>query len=164
MPERTSLDELDFAILSQLQEDGRKSFSEIGKELGVAANTIGYRVARLVEAGTLHFYGRVNPLHAGLDAYAEIHISVEPSKRLEAVVQEISEYPEVSFLVMTAGEYELIVEVMCRDNQHLTDLLNQRLRKIPGIQKTKTIVILDVIKFRQPDLKTLRAGVGGEGS
>ncbi len=151
-----SLDDLDFAILSQLQEDGRRPFSEIARNLDVAVNTVRNRIARMVENGTLNFVGRVNPLHAGFHAYASIFVRVEPSRLVEEVAQQLAEFPEVSFVCMAAGDFDLWMDVMCRDNQHLTELLTERLQKIPGVVATKTVFILKVFKYGQPDLNTLR--------
>jgi len=159
-----ALDDLDFAILSQLRENGRKPFSEIARNLDVAVNTVRNRVARMVENGTLNFVGRVNPLHAGFHAYASIFVRVEPSNLVEEVAQKLADFPEVSFVCMAAGDFDLWMDVMCRDNQHLTELLTNRLQKIPGVVTTKTVFILKVFKYGQPDLKTLRQEKGADTS
>ena len=150
------LDELDFAILTQLQKNGRKSFSDIARDLNVAVNTVRNRVARMVENGTLTIIGRVNPLHAGFQAYASIFIAVEPSTRIDEVAHRLSEFPETSFVCMTSGDFDLWIDVMCLDNNHLTELLTHRVQTIPGVVKTKTIFILKVYKYGQPDLGALR--------
>ena len=148
---RANLDETDFAILSLLQEDGRMSFTDIAKELNVAANTIRYRVTKLIEAGTLHFYAFVNPLDLDFNAISEIQISITPSRLIETVGKKIAEMDEVSFVVMATGEADLLIEVNCQDAHHLRDVL-ARLHLIEGIEKTKTSTYLKVLKWHQPDL------------
>ena len=149
------LDELDFAILSQLQEDGRMSFTVIAKKLKVSIGTIRTRFNKLIEEGTINIIGRVNPDKVGFRSYAHIAVYVRPATLKEKVAQKISKLPEVSFLAMTSGEYDLEVDVMCRDNEHLVQLVDQ-LSKIEGVHQTKTTIYFKVYKYAQPDLKLLR--------
>lgn len=150
-----NLDEMDFAILSLLQKDGRMSFTDIAKELDVAANTIRYRITKLIETVSLHFFAFVNPLELNFNAISEIQISISPSKLAEQAGQKIAELEEVSFVVMTTGEVDLLVEVNCQDTQHLRDVLN-RLHQIEGVEKTKIYTYLKVFKWHQPDLGKIR--------
>lgn len=154
-PLSKNMDELDFSILSLLQKDGRMSFSDIAKELNVASNTIRYRITKLLETGTLHFYAFVNPLDLNFNAISEIQISISPSRLIEQVGQKIAEMEEVSFVVMATGEADLLVEVNCQDTQHLRDVL-ARLHLIEGVEKTKTCTYLKVFKWHQPDLGKIR--------
>jgi Lrp/AsnC family transcriptional regulator for asnA, asnC and gidA len=147
-------DELDFAILAHLQNDGRKSFTDIAKELDIATNTVRNRVNRMVKENIMTIIARVHPYHAGFDAFADIRVSVEPSNLIETVASKISEFPEVSFVAMLSGEYDLILEVMCRDNQHLSEFV-EKIHQIEGVSNTTTMIILKVFKFEQPDLRAL---------
>jgi Lrp/AsnC family transcriptional regulator for asnA, asnC and gidA len=147
-----SLDPIDFAILKQLQKDGRRSFTEIAEELNVSIGTIRKRVNKLIDERTLEIVGRVAPEKVGFHVYAHIFISIRPANLIESVAQEIAALSEVSFVAMTSGEYELEVNVMCRDNDHLVQLMNTHLHKIEGIQKTQTNMYLKVFKIAQPDL------------
>jgi Lrp/AsnC family transcriptional regulator for asnA, asnC and gidA len=149
------LDDLDFAILSQLQEDGRMSFTVIAEKLNVSIGTIRTRFNKLIEEGTINIIGRVNPDKVGFRSYAHIAVYVRPATLKEKVAQKISKLPEVSFLAMTSGEYDLEVDVMCRDNEHLVQLVDQ-LSKIEGVHQTKTTIYFKVYKYAQPDLKLLR--------
>lgn len=149
------LDRLDYAILSRLQEDGRKSFSDIAKELDIAVNTVRYRISKLVESETLHFYAFVNPLHLDFDAISEIQIKVSPPRLVEQAASVISELTEVSFVVMVMGEFDLLVEVNCQDNNHLVDLLG-RIAEVDGVVDTRTCTYLKVFKWHQPDLGKIR--------
>ncbi|MCB0035147.1 MAG: Lrp/AsnC family transcriptional regulator [Anaerolineales bacterium] len=145
------MDDLDFAILNHLQEDGRKPFTEIAKALGVTEGTIRNRVAKLTADETLKVIGLVDPHHIGFDTPALISVSVQPGL-LDDAVAAISKFPEVSYLLLVAGEYDLMVEVMCRDRSHLTELVTGRLHKVPGVTDTRTTFILHIYNVVQPDL------------
>jgi Lrp/AsnC family transcriptional regulator for asnA, asnC and gidA len=148
-------DELDFAILSFLQKDGRMSFTVIAEKLHVSIGTIRTRFNKLIEDGTINIIGRVNPDKVGFRSYAHIAVFVRPATLKEAVAQQILQYPEVSFLAMTSGDYDLEVDVMCRDNDHLVNFVNQ-LSNIEGVNQTKTTIYFKVYKYAQPDLNLLK--------
>lgn len=154
--ENYSLDDVDFAILSHLQNDGRKSFTDIAQALGISLGTVRNRVAKMVEQEQVSFIARVNPNRIGFNAYANIHISVRPSLLIEQVANEIATYPEVSYLAMVSGEYELEVDVACRDNNHLTNLIADRIHKIEGVVSTTTLMVLRIYKIDQVDLNLVR--------
>ena len=148
-------DELDFAILSYLQKDGRMSFTVIAEKLGVSIGTIRTRFNKLIGEGTISIIGRVDPDKVGFRSYAHIAVFVRPATLKEKVAQQISGMPEVSFLAMTSGDYDLEVDVMCRDNDHLVAFVNE-LSKIKGVHQTKTTIYFKVYKYAQPDLQLLK--------
>lgn len=150
-----TLDKLDFDILSYLQEDGRMSFTVIAEKLHVSIGTIRTRFNKLIEEGTVSIIGRVDPDKVGFRCYAHIAVYVRPATLKEKIAQKISKLPEVSFLAMTSGDYDLEVDVMCRDNNHLVDFVND-ISKIPGVHQTKTTIYFKVYKYAQPDLKLLK--------
>src|SRR5574341_284232 len=148
----TSLDALDFAILSQLQDDGRRSYTDIARSLGVSVGTVRNRITRMVEDETVRFICRPYAYRLGFHTPANIKVSVRPSSLIEEVAAEIAAFPEVYYLALVAGEYDLDVDVMCRDQQHLSNLIVDRLQKIPGVDGTRTSVILKTYKLSLPDL------------
>ncbi len=150
-----SLDELDFSILSYLQQDGRMSFTVIAEKLGVSIGTIRTRFNKLIEDGTISIIGRVDPDKVGFRSYAHIAVFVRPATLKEQVAQQIMTMPEVSFLAMTSGDYDLEVDVMCRDNDHLVKFVNE-LSNINGVNQTKTTIYFKVYKYAQPDLNLLK--------
>ena len=155
-PEETHvLDRLDFEILSFLQEDGRMSFTVIADKLGVSIGTVRTRFNKLIEDGTVNIIGRVNPDKVGFRSYAHIAVYVRPATLKDKVAQKIVKMPEVSFLAMTSGDYDLEVDVMCRDNNHLVDFVNNS-SKVEGVYQTKTTMYFKVYKYAQPDLKLLK--------
>ncbi|MFT3681309.1 MAG: Lrp/AsnC family transcriptional regulator [Ferruginibacter sp.] len=153
--EHSSLDDLDFSILSFLQNDGRMSFTVIAEKLNVSIGTIRTRFNKLIDDGTINIIGRVNPDKVGFRSYAHIAVYVRPATLKEKVAQTISKLPEVSFLAMTSGDYDLEVDVMCRDNDHLVQFVNE-LSNINGVNQTKTTIYFKVYKYAQPDLDLLK--------
>ncbi len=149
-----TLDDLDFSILSCLQKDGRESFTVMAEKLNVSVGTIRTRVNKLIEDGTVNIIGRVNPDKVGFRSYAHIAIYVRPATLKEQVVSKILTLPEVSFLAGTSGDYDLEVDVMCRDNDHLVSFINN-ISGIEGIYQTNTTIYFKVYKYAQPDLDLL---------
>ncbi|MBD2700966.1 Lrp/AsnC family transcriptional regulator [Spirosoma sp. BT702] len=150
-----TLDELDFAILGQLQQDGRRSFTEMAEQLGVSVSTIRTRASKLIEDKTIQIVGRVNTQKVGFRAYVHIKIAVRPAKLIASVAQQLQEFREVSFLAITSGDFDLQVDVMCRDNDHLLEILNDRIPQIEGVYQTKTDMYFKILKYAQPDLNLL---------
>lgn len=151
----TGLDELDFAILTYLQQDGRMSFTVIADKLKVSIGTVRTRFNKLIEEGTINIIGRVDPEKVGFRSYAHIAVYVRPATLKEKVAQKISKMSEVSFLAMTSGDYDLEVDVMCRDNDHLVEFVN-KISGIEGVHQTKTTIYFKVYKYAQPDLNLLK--------
>ncbi len=150
-----TLDQLDFQILSFLQKDGRMSFTVIAEKLNVSIGTVRTRFNKMIEEGTVNIIGRVNPDKVGFNCYAHIAVFVRPATLKEKVAHKIAKLPEVSFLAMTSGDYDLEVDAMCRDNNHLVDFVND-ISKIEGVNQTKTTIYFKVYKYAQPDLKLLK--------
>ena len=131
------------------------SFTVIAEKLGVSIGTIRTRFNKLIEDGTINIIGRVDPDKVGFRSYAHIAVYVRPATLKEKVAQEIMKMPEVSFLAMTSGDYDLEVDVMCRDNDHLVKFVNE-LSNINGVNQTKTTIYFKVYKYAQPDLNLLK--------
>lgn len=140
------MDNLDLEIISHLRSDGRKPFTEIASALDVSEGTIRNRLSRLIEDKVFQIVGLADPYKLGQDAPAIIGISVVPAE-MEAVAAELVIHSEVSYLVAVSGEYDLLVEVMCKDREHLSEFLNETVRKIPGISRTQTYFILHTYKM-----------------
>ncbi len=148
------MDEIDLQILEMLQTDGRTPFTTIAKQTGVSESTIRARYASLVESGIVQTIAVVDPFSVGYNAPALIGISTE-SGTINAVADTLEQMPEVSYLVLTLGGYDLVVEVFCRDRDHLTNLITDQIQNIPGIRTTETLVIGKIFKlsfFWQPEI------------
>lgn len=140
------LDMLDSQIIGHLQQDGRKPFTDIARALNISEGTVRNRVNRLVQANILQVVGMVDPYQLGFDAPALVGVSVSPPD-IDRAAAEIAELPEVSYLIMVSGDFDLYVEVMCRDRDHLARFLNENLRQVPGVQRTETFLILKTYKL-----------------
>ena len=152
------LDELDLAILAQLQDDGRKSYTEIAKALGVSVGTVRNRITRLSEERIVKFICRPDAYRVGFHTPANIKVTIRPSSLIEQAVQEIMVFPEVYYLALVAGEFDLDIDVMCRDQEHLSSLISDRLHKVPGVYATSTHIILRTYKLSVPDLSLVTDG------
>jgi len=153
------MDELDLLILEALQEDGRMPFTQIARRAGVSESTIRARYASLVESGTVQTISVIDPFAVGYEAPALIGVRVEPG-HIDAAAEAIRRIPEVSYLVMTLGRYDLLVEVFCRDLPHLTDLIAGHIQTAPGVRATETLVIGKIYKLSFFWSPRLEAGDG----
>lgn len=154
------MDNLDLLILNALQEDGRTPFTQIAKKVGVAESTIRSRYASLVERGVVQTIAVIDPFSMGYNAPALIGISIEPGE-IDSVAHTLEKLPEVTYLVLTLGGYDLVVEVFCRDREHLTHLITNQIQPIPGIRATDTLVIGKIFKlsfFWKPEISSLTKG------
>ena len=139
-PQESMLDELDLFILHTMQDDGRIPFSSIAKQAKVSESTIRSRYLKMADRGLVRTIASVDPYALGFQAPALIGVTVEPGTADE-VAQNLVQISEVSYLVMTLGSYDLVVEVFCYDLHHLTVLLLQKIQPIPGILNTETLMI-----------------------
>lgn len=121
-------------------------FTEIAKELGVAEGTVRNRVAKLQENQTLQILGMLDPHQLGYEAPAIIGLSIRPPL-LEEAAEAIALLPEVSYLIMVSGGFDLLVEVMCQNRQSLAAFIRETLQNIVGVQRTETFMILHTYKM-----------------
>ncbi len=140
------LDKTDREIITHLQYDGRMPFTDIAAELGISEGAVRRRVKRLLENKMLQIVGVVEPQFLDLNAAGMIGIVVQAGQ-VEAVAQQIARFPEVSYLFMASGEFDLFVEVYCKDKEHFVSFLNQNLQQVPGVQRTETFMILKMYKL-----------------
>jgi len=136
---------LDKRIIEHLQTDGRRPFTQIALDLGVSEAAVRARTNRLIERGILQVVGVTDPLKLGFHQMAMIGIRCQ-SDRLVAVAEELAAMPEVDYVVITAGTYDLLVETVCEDNEALLRFLAERLRAIEGVRETETFVYLRLVK------------------
>ena len=136
---------LDKRIIEHLQQDGRRPFTQIASDLGVSEAAVRARTNRLVERGVLQVVGVTDPLRLGFQQMAMIGIRCESDKLVE-VSEQIAEMPEVDYVVITAGSYDLLIETVCEDNEALLLFLAEKLRRIDGVRDTETFVYLRMVK------------------
>jgi len=138
------LDETSKRIIEQLQEDGRRPYAAIGKAVGLSEAAVRQRVQRLLDAGVMQIVAVTDPLQVGFARQAMIGVKVEGD--IGTVADQLAEMAEVDYVVVTAGSYDLLVEVVCEDDDHLLDLLTRRIRALPGVRSTETFVYLKLRK------------------
>ena len=153
--EKMTLDGLDLAILSQLQEDGRKAFTDIGNSLGVTSSTVKNRYRRLERRGFLVVRGSVDPYLVGFKAPVIMLVKVKATF-LEQAAAAIAAFPEVDFVAITTGAYDLDLTVSCRDYEHFLRFINTKIHAVEGVVDTRTKMILRVVKNRQANVTLLQ--------
>jgi Lrp/AsnC family transcriptional regulator, regulator for asnA, asnC and gidA len=137
------LDSVDRQIIEALQKNGRESFRRIASEVGVSEATVRARYGRLCEENILQVTGVTNPLGLGFDAMAMVGIRTAGAP--EPVADEIARWDEAGYVVVTAGQYDILVELVCADRRQLLDLTN-RLRSLDGIVSTESFLYLALWK------------------
>lgn len=149
-----SLDELDRRIINHLQEDGRRPYTDIAHLLEVSETTVRKRVNRLINAGAMQIVAAVDPLALGY-VRAEVGIRVSgPSIR--KVSHKLEAVPEVSYIQIVLGAYDLSISVTCRSNDHLLQVMDGTILAIPGVEKVEAFTVLEVTKdvYRWPTAST----------
>lgn len=150
------LDDLDLKIAETLLKDGRKSFTEIADELHVSVGTVRNRYNYLVDENILTIVGRVNPEKIGFHTYAQVYVKVRPSEKVMSVAKQLEKIPELSFLAMISGSNDLELNLMCRDHDHLLDVMSKKVLNISGVSETSVNVYFKVFKYAQPELDLLK--------
>jgi Lrp/AsnC family transcriptional regulator for asnA, asnC and gidA len=150
-----NLDSLDYSILSALTLDGRKSFSDLSEEFKVSVGTIRNRYNRLIDTGILHIIGWTDPPKAGFNAYARVMIDVKPSQLIREIADKLLLIKEVSFIALTSGKFDLEINILCKDNKQLLDIMNNQIHSMEGVFETNTTVYFEVLKWASHDVGNL---------
>ena len=138
------LDDLSKAIIEQLQSDGRRSYAEIGKAVGLSEAAVRQRVQKLTDAGVMQVVAVTDPMQLGF--YRQAMIGLTVTGDTTAVARELGRIPAVDYVVLTAGSFDILAEVVCENDDDLIDLLNKRIRAIEGVRSTETFVYLRLEK------------------
>jgi Lrp/AsnC family transcriptional regulator for asnA, asnC and gidA len=141
------LDEVDHAIISELQIDGRVSFQELAEKIGVPYQTTRRRARHLLESGVVRPQVLTNRLVEGSAVIAGVNLRT--SGPIPAIAKELAKLDEVEIAVLTTGSFDLMLEVACRDRQHLANLVGEVLPSIKGVVSTETNIYLRVVKLPQ---------------
>ncbi len=138
------LDDLSKAIIEQLQTDGRRSYAEIGKAVGLSEAAVRQRVQKLTESGVMQVVAVTDPMQLGF--YRQAMIGLTVTGDTTAVAEELGKLSAVDYVVLTAGSFDILAEVVCENDDDLIDLLNKRIRAIEGVRSTETFVYLRLQK------------------
>lgn len=141
------LDETSKKVIEQLREDGRRPYATIGKAVGLSEAAVRQRVQRLLDVGAIRIVAVTDPLHVGLSRRAMIGLRIEGDLNVTADL--LTDLPEVDYVAVTAGSFDLLAEVICEDDDHLLELLSQQIRTLPGVRGAEVFVYLKLRK--RPD-------------
>ncbi len=145
MPEpATELDDTDKAIIRLLQVDGRAPYSKLGPQVGLSQAAVRQRVQRLTDRGVMQVVAVTDPVTLGFDIQAMVAISVLGDVR--QVASALEHLAEVAYVVITTGRFDLLIEVVCTDQQHLLALVNDHVRAIQGVSKTEVFTYMSLVK------------------
>jgi Lrp/AsnC family transcriptional regulator for asnA, asnC and gidA len=134
------LDALDEAIVALLQEDGRRSYGEIGKAVGLSEAAARQRVNRLRESGVMRIVAITDPLQLGRGVVATIGVRVTGDTR--RVAAQLADVEQIEYVVLTAGSFDLILELVCETEDELLSVINEAIRGIDGVRETETFMHL----------------------
>jgi Lrp/AsnC family transcriptional regulator for asnA, asnC and gidA len=139
-------DQIDRQIVEHLQVDGRMSFREIARHLGVAEGTVRTRAKRLMDSGALRVLAVPDPFQLGYEVLAQIFLKMEPGTT-EAAIETLVEWPDVVYVATTVGRADISIEIVCRGHGELRDLVVDRIPAIRGVLGLETLIELSVHKF-----------------
>lgn len=139
----SNLDDVDRAIIERLQDDGRMPYTRLGTAVGLSEAAVRQRVQRLIDTGTLQIVAVTDPLQLGFRRMAMVGIRAEGDT--SEIAAKLEAFPDIDYLVMTAGSFDLMAEVVVEDDAGLLELGN-RIRGVPGVRSTETFIYLGVVK------------------
>ncbi len=139
-----ALDDVDKRIIEQLQQDGRRPYTQIAPAVGLSEAAVRQRVQRLIDSGVMQIVGVTDPKMVGYGRQAMIGLSVEGDTR--KIADAVAALDEVVYVVLTAGSLDILVEVVVKDDEGLLDLLNNKIRTIEGVRDTETFMYLRIHK------------------
>jgi Lrp/AsnC family transcriptional regulator for asnA, asnC and gidA len=137
------LDDVSRAIIEQLQEDGRRPYARIAEAVGLSEAAVRQRVQRLLDAGIMQIVGVTDPLQVGFARQAMVGIRTRGDTRKAA--DALAAFDEVDYVVVTAGSFDVLVEVVCEDDDRLLDTIS-RIRDVDGVVSTETFLYLGLRK------------------
>lgn len=141
---RGQLDELSKLIIEQLQQDGRRSYAAIARAVGLSEAATRQRVQKLIDEGVVQIVAITDPAAIGFHRMALLGIKVEGDIR--GVADKLAGVPEAEYVVVCAGQFDLLVELLCEDNDHLLHTIDESVRTIPGVRSAEVFVYLKIAK------------------
>jgi Lrp/AsnC family transcriptional regulator for asnA, asnC and gidA len=143
-PRAVVLDDVSKAIIEQLQIDGRKSYSDIGRAVELSEAAVRQRVQRLTESGVMQIVAVTDPMQLGF--YRQAMIGIKTIGDSREIADAIAAVDAVEYVVLTAGSFDMLAEVVCEDDNSLLELLNGSIRSIPGVVETEIFTYLQLKK------------------
>jgi Lrp/AsnC family transcriptional regulator for asnA, asnC and gidA len=139
-----TVDEVGKRLIEELQHDGRRSYAALAKTVGLSEAAVRQRVQRMVDSGLMQVVAVTDPLQVGFHRQAMIGLRVEGD--LVRVADELAKIDEVDYVVITAGSFDILLELVCEDDDHLLRVLTEGIRALPGVRDTETFVYLKLAK------------------
>ena len=140
----SGVDDVGKRLIEELQQDGRRSYAALAKTVGLSEAAVRQRVQRMVDSGLMQVVAVTDPLQVGFHRQAMIGLRVEGD--LVRVADELAKIDEVDYVVITAGSFDILLELVCEDDDHLLRVLSERVRVLPGVRATETFVYLKLAK------------------
>lgn len=141
---RVTIDDTDKAVIEALQHDGRLPYTKLAAIVGLSEAAVRQRLQRLIDNGVVQVVAVTDPLTLGFRRMAMVGITVEGDAR--GVADTLSAMPEIDYVVMVAGSFDLLIEVVCESDDDLLVLLNEKIRAIPGVRTTESFTYLHLSK------------------
>jgi Lrp/AsnC family transcriptional regulator for asnA, asnC and gidA len=143
-PRAIALDDVSKAIIEQLQTDGRKSYSDIGRAVDLSEAAVRQRVQKLIDGGVMQIVAVTDPLQLGF--YRQAMIGIRTMGDSRTISDAIAAIDAVEYVVLTAGSFDMLAEVVCEDDDSLLALLNGQIRTVPGVVQTEVFTYLQLKK------------------
>jgi Lrp/AsnC family transcriptional regulator for asnA, asnC and gidA len=137
------LDDVAKAIIEQLQEDGRRPYASIGKAVGLSEAAVRQRVQKLIDAKVMQIVAVTDPLQTGF--HREAMVGVKADGDLDEVAEALAELTEIDYVVITAGSFDILCEVLAVDDDHLLEIV-RRIRAVPGVRQSESFMYLRLTK------------------
>lgn len=144
LPASSALDDVGKRLVEELQRDGRRSYAALAKTVGLSEAAVRQRVQRMVDSGLMQVVAVTDPLQVGFSRQAMVGVRADGD--LVAVADELGAIDEVDYVVITAGSFDILCELVCEDDDHLLRVLSERIRVLPGVRDTETFVYLKLAK------------------
>ena len=138
------IDDVSKSIIEQLQSDGRKPYASIGKSIGLSEAAVRQRVQKLLDSNVMQVVAVTDPLQVGFKRAAMIGVNVEGD--IEKVADALAKLEEVNYVVVCAGGFDILIEVVCEDDDDLLNLLNGQIRTVEGVVETEVFMYLQLKK------------------
>lgn len=138
------LDDIDKSLIGLLQQDGRLPYTRLAAEVGLSEAAVRQRVQRLIESGATQIVAVTDPMMLGFRRMAMVGVRVEGDVR--SIADTVASIPEVDYVVIVGGSFDLLLEVVCEDDDHLLSLLDDKIRSVPGVRTTETFTYLRLCK------------------
>jgi Lrp/AsnC family transcriptional regulator for asnA, asnC and gidA len=143
-PKPAQLDDVSKKIIEQLQADGRRSYAEIGKAVGLSEAAVRQRVQKLTDSGVMQVVAVTDPMQLGF--FRQAMIGIRASADTRVLAEQLAAIDAVDYVVLTAGTFDILAEVVCEDDDELLELLNSKIRNLEGVFSTETFVYLKLHK------------------